>query len=76
MSGRTDEATGGSVLQVIVLSEQRHDLGEDGFTHQLSFMVFGHDTRSHLDLLTNLEAARGSRGQIRQTGTEAMGPKG
>lgn len=59
-SGPTDQASGCSVLQVVVLSEQRHDLGEDGFTHQLSFLVFGHDTWSHLDLLTHLEVAQRS----------------
>lgn len=37
-----------------MLGEQRHDLGEDGFAHQLSFLVFGHDAGSHLDLLTHL----------------------
>lgn len=51
----TDEAPGGGVLQVVVLGEQRHDLGEDGLAHQLSLLVFGHDSRPHLDLLPHLE---------------------
>lgn len=50
----TDEATGGSVLQVVVLGEQGDDLGEDGFAHQLAVLVFGHNAGPHLDLLTHL----------------------
>lgn len=56
--GPTDKASGCSILQVVVLSKQRDDLGEDGFAHQLSLVVFGHDTGPHLDLLTHLEATR------------------
>ena len=50
----TDKASGGSVLQIIVLSEQGHDLGEDGLAHQLALMVFGHDAWTHLQLLAHL----------------------
>lgn len=68
MCGRTDEASGCSVLQVVVLGKQRDDLGEDGFAHQLSFVVFGHDTRPHLDLLTHLEVTQsGGGGRVRGT---------
>lgn len=52
----TDEATGGSVLQVIVLGKQGDNLGEDGFAHQLPVLVFGHDAGPHLDLLTHLRS--------------------
>lgn len=50
----TDEATWGSVLQVIVLRKQGDNFGEDGFAHQLPLLVFGNNSRSHLNLLTNL----------------------
>ena len=56
---RTDKASRCCVLQVVVFSEQWHDLGEDGFAHQFSFLVFGHDTRPHLDLLTHLKLQKG-----------------
>lgn len=54
----TNKASRRGVLQVVVLSEQRDDLGEDGFTHQLAFVIFGHDAWSHLNLLTHLEVAQ------------------
>lgn len=54
----TDEASGSSVLQIVVLGEQRDDLWEDGFAHQLSLLVFGHNTWPHLDLLTHLDTQR------------------
>lgn len=54
----TNQATGGSVLQVVVLSEQGDNLGENGFAHQLPVLVFGHDTGPHLDLLTHLRLHR------------------
>ncbi len=56
--GPTDKASRCSVLQVVVFSKQRHDLGEDGFAHQLSVLVFGHDTWPHLELLTHLEVTQ------------------
>lgn len=52
----TDEATGGCVLEIIVLRKQGHNLGEDRFAHQLSILVFGHNAGPHLDLLTNLRS--------------------
>lgn len=52
----TDEASRGSVLQIIVLCKQGDNLGEDGFAHQLPVLVFGHDARPHLDLLTHLRS--------------------
>lgn len=60
----TDEATGGSVLQVIVLSKQGDNLGEDGFAHQLPILVFGHDAGPHLDLLTHLRSHSGTRAHL------------
>lgn len=53
-SALTNEATRGSILQVIVLRKQGDDFGEDGFAHQFPLLVFGDDARPHLDLLTNL----------------------
>lgn len=58
----TYQASGRGVLQVIVFSEQRHNLGEDGFAHQLSFLVFGDDARPHLDLLAHLQAHQETKG--------------
>lgn len=61
----TYQASGRGVLQVVVFSEQRHDLGEDGFAHQLSFLVFGDDSRPHLDLLADLQLQQ-------ETGSEVL----
>lgn len=55
----TYKTTGGSILQVIMLGKQRDYLGEDGFAHQFSFLIFGNNTWSHLDLLANLKTQRG-----------------
>lgn len=38
-STRTDKATRCSILEIIVLREQRDDLGENWLAHELSFMV-------------------------------------
>lgn len=57
MDGRlTDKASWCGVLQVIVLCEQRNYLGENGFAHELPFLVLGDDTWPHLDLLAHLES--------------------
>lgn len=69
--GLTDEASRCSVLQVVVLGEQGDDLGEDGFAHQLSFLVFGHDTWPHLDLLTHLRSHT-QRGRFRKGVTSQL----
>lgn len=39
-----------------MLCEQRNYLGENGFAHELSFLVLGDDTWPHLDLLAHLES--------------------
>lgn len=55
-----------------MLSEQRDDLGEDGFAHQLSFMVFRHDAWTHLDLLTHLEVTQRNTGNLDKCATEVV----
>lgn len=37
-----------------MLSEQRDDLGEDGFAHELPLVVLGNNARPHLQLLAHL----------------------
>lgn len=51
---RTDKAARCSILEVIVLSEQRDNLGENWFAHELPFVVLGNDTGSDFDLLSHL----------------------
>lgn len=64
----TDEASWRSVLQVIVFRKQGNNLGENGFAHQLSFLVLGDDTWSHLNLLAHLKTQK--RGAFNWGGTK------
>ena len=54
-STNTDETTGDGKLQVVVLGEQSNNSGEDGLALNLALLVLADNTRSDLNLVTELQ---------------------
>lgn len=51
----TDETTGNGVLEIVGLGVERNDSAEDGGTLEGTAVITGHDTRSDLNLVTQLD---------------------
>jgi len=54
-STNTNETTGDGELQIVVLGEQCDDSGEDGLALNLTLLVLADNTRSDLNLVTELQ---------------------
>lgn len=64
----TDQTTGNGKLEVIVLSEERHNAGENGSALDLALLVLGDETGADLDLIVQLY----NTGKDRTTGNTTL----